>query len=104
MRRAFLLMLLATAGCGPESNNDTSGSSGSSATAGASGSSGSGGSADPLCATQPVSFGVHPHAVLQPTADGKSLIDTRGYHGRLYFAYGDLANNTGPIEISSYDP
>jgi hypothetical protein len=118
MRRALLVMLLATAGCGPESSsNDASSTSGGGSTStpgvggasggGASGggtTSGSGGGTDPLCATQPVSLGVHPHAVQQPTAEGKSLIDTRGYHGRLYFAYGDLAANTGPIEISSYDP
>jgi len=60
--------------------------------------------ADPRCATTAVSLGTHPHAPAQPTALGKTLADTRGWHGRLYFGYGDLELNTGPIAISSYEP
>jgi hypothetical protein len=56
------------------------------------------------CATQAVALGAHPHAVAQPTPLGRTLADTRGWHGRVYFAYGDLEANTGPIVISSYGP
>ena len=59
---------------------------------------------DPACATQPIQVTTHPHAAAQPTAIGQDLSDTRGWHGQLYFGYGDLDQNTGPIEISSYDP
>ena len=59
---------------------------------------------DPGCATQPVAFGLHPKAAMQGTADGRALIDVRGWHDRLYFGYGDLVSNTGPIWISSLDP
>lgn len=59
---------------------------------------------DPRCATVATQITVHPHASMQPTDDGQTLIDTRGWSGRLYFGYGDLALNTGPIVVSSYDP
>jgi hypothetical protein len=70
----------------------------------AGGSGGGADASDPRCATQPVSLGLHPRAVTQGTADGRALIDVRGWHDRLYFGYGDLAVNTGPIWISSFDP
>ena len=60
--------------------------------------------ADLRCATEATSHGTHPHAVAQPTTLGRTLADTRGWHGQLYFAYGDLELNTGPIAISSYEP
>jgi hypothetical protein len=60
--------------------------------------------ADPRCATQAVALGTHPHASAQMTALGRTLADTRGWHGQLYFGYGDLEINTGPIAISSYEP
>ena len=59
---------------------------------------------DPRCATQAISLGTHPHAPAQSTPLGRTLADARGWHGRLYFAYGDLEVNTGPITISSYEP
>jgi len=59
---------------------------------------------DPRCATQAIAFGPHPHAMAQSSPLGRTLADARGWHGRLYFAYGDLEANTGPITISSYDP
>jgi hypothetical protein len=59
---------------------------------------------DPRCATQAIALGTHPHAAAQTTPLGRTLADTRGWHGRLYFAYGDLEANTGPIAISSYEP
>jgi hypothetical protein len=60
--------------------------------------------ADPACATQPVRLSDHPWAVKQTSAMGKSLRNLHAFHGRVYFGYGDLNANTGPIEISSYDP
>ena len=57
-----------------------------------------------LCETQPIELRVHPHAPAQRTTIGQELVDTRGFYGRLYFAYGDLDQNTGPIVVSSYDP
>jgi hypothetical protein len=59
---------------------------------------------DARCNTQPMLVGVHPHAPAQRTPEGQDLVDTRGWHGRLYFGYGDLAQNTGPIVVSSLDP
>ena len=59
---------------------------------------------DPRCETQAVELGTHPHAIAQPTPLGRTLADTRGWHGQLYFGYGDLELNTGPIAITSYDP
>jgi hypothetical protein len=59
---------------------------------------------DPRCASQAVALGTHPHAIAQPTPLGRTLADTRGWHGRVYFAYGDLEINSGPIAISSYEP
>lgn len=60
--------------------------------------------ADLRCATQAVALGTHPHAIAQPSPLGRTLADTRGWHGQLYFGYGDLEMNTGPIAISSYEP
>lgn len=61
--------------------------------------------ADPRCRTMPVLLTTHPHAVEQDAATvGQNLVDTRGWNGRVYFGYGDINYNTGPIVISSYDP
>lgn len=46
----------------------------------------------------------HAHALAQPTPLGRTLADVRGWHGQLYFGYGDLELNTGPIAIDSFDP
>jgi hypothetical protein len=63
------------------------------------------GAADPArCSTRPVLVGAHPHAARQPTPKGRTLADTKGWMGRVYFGYGDLEANTGPIQVSSYDP
>jgi hypothetical protein len=59
---------------------------------------------DPRCQARPVLLTTHPHASLQATDIGKDLVDTRGWNGRLYFAYGDLSANTGPIVVSSLEP
>src|SRR5262245_49145700 len=59
---------------------------------------------DARCATKATELSAHPHAVAQPTPEGQDLVDTRGWHGRLYFGYGDLVDNTGPIVVSSFDP
>lgn len=60
--------------------------------------------ADPRCATTATAIATHPHAREQSSADGRTLVDVRSWHHRLYFGYGDLALNTGPIWISSFDP
>lgn len=60
--------------------------------------------ADPRCQTQPTLLTTHPHAAVQDSSVGTNLIDTRGWNGRVYFGYGDINWNTGPIVISSYDP
>jgi hypothetical protein len=59
---------------------------------------------DPRCATQATFLGTHPHASQQPTPLGRTISDTRGWNGLLYFAYGDLEANTGPIYITTFDP
>src|SRR5689334_1907858 len=59
---------------------------------------------DQRCQTQATFFTTHPHAPAQASTDGAHLVDTRGWHGRLYFGYGDVAQNTGPIWVSSLDP
>lgn len=59
---------------------------------------------DPRCATQATLLGTHPHASQQPTPLGKTISDTRGWKGVLYFAYGDFEMNTGPIYITTFDP
>lgn len=60
--------------------------------------------ADPRCETEASFFTTHPHALEQTSANGQHLADTRGWYGRLYFGYGDVAANTGPIWVSSLDP
>jgi hypothetical protein len=56
------------------------------------------------CETRPVLLGSHPHAARQPTPNGRTLAETKGWMGRLYFGYGDAEADSGPIEVSSYDP
>src|SRR5829696_5993845 len=59
---------------------------------------------DPRCGTLPQLITTHPHAAAQGSAVGTNLVDTRAFNGRIYFGYGDIDANTGPIVISSYDP
>jgi hypothetical protein len=67
---------------------------------------------DPRCATKPVAIPDHPTAAkqvaipnVQNVSDmGKNLRSVRAFHGRVYFGYGDLNANTGPIDVASYDP
>ncbi len=92
--------------CG--SDGDNAGGSGD-AGAGSDGSGNVGADAatdagDPRCGTQAVLLGTHPHASQQTTTLGKNISDVRGFHGTLYFAYGDLEVNTGPIYITTFDP
>jgi hypothetical protein len=63
-----------------------------------------GSDADPRCQIQPRLLGVHPHAALQATDVGKDIVDVRGWRGQVYCAYGDLAANTGPIFLTTWDP
>jgi hypothetical protein len=51
-----------------------------------------------------VSLGRNPFATAQPTADGRRLHTLVGWRGELYMGYGDYEENTGPIEISAYNP
>ena len=60
--------------------------------------------ADPRCNVEAVLLGTHPHASAQPTDLGRTISDVRGFGRALYFAYGDLEANTGPIYITSFDP
>jgi hypothetical protein len=59
---------------------------------------------DLRCQTEAPFLTTHPHSPAQASTDGARLVDTRGWYGRLYFAYGDVAQNTGPIWVSSLDP
>ena len=59
---------------------------------------------DPICATQPAALTDHPWAITHASAMGRSLRNVRAFAGRLYFGYGDLNENTGPVEIASFDP
>lgn len=59
---------------------------------------------DPRCAMEATLLGTHPHAIEQPTALGKTISDTRGWNGVLYFGYGDIELNTGPIYITTFEP
>jgi len=51
-----------------------------------------------------VSLGKNPFAAAQPTPVGRSLNTLEGWRGELYMGYGDYDENTGPIEVSAYDP
>jgi hypothetical protein len=48
--------------------------------------------------------GVNPFAAAQPTAQGRRLHTLAGWRNELYVGYGDYGANTGPIEISAWDP
>jgi len=49
-------------------------------------------------------LGVHPQAAAQPTPTGRALVTLFPWHGRLYVGYGDYQANTGPIEVTAWDP
>jgi hypothetical protein len=51
-----------------------------------------------------VSVGRNPYAAAQPTPVGRRLHTLEGWRGELYMGYGDYDGNTGPIEVSAYDP
>ncbi len=51
-----------------------------------------------------VSVGKNPFAATQPTPVGRRLHTLEGWRGELYMGYGDYDENTGPIEISAYNP
>lgn len=56
----------------------------------------------PSCSWQ--LLGVHPQASTQPTATGRALVALCPWRGRLYVGYGDYQENTGPIEVTAWDP
>jgi hypothetical protein len=49
-------------------------------------------------------LGVHPQAQAQPTATGRALVTLCPWQGRLYIGYGDYQQNTGPIDVTAWDP
>jgi len=51
-----------------------------------------------------VSLDKNPFAAAQPTPVGRYLHTLHGWRGELYMGYGDYDENTGPIEISAYNP
>lgn len=51
-----------------------------------------------------VSIGTHPGAAAQPSATGKQISALFPWKGRLYAGYGDYGQNTGPVDIYSFDP
>ena len=51
-----------------------------------------------------VSLGKNPFAVNQPTPAGRRLHTLKGWRNELYMGYGDYDENTGPIEVSAYNP
>ena len=58
----------------------------------------------PVCDNQAVMLGEHPHAKLQNTTRGRQLREAKGWKGKMYWGYGDLIANTGPVWITAYDP
>jgi hypothetical protein len=51
-----------------------------------------------------VSLGMNPFAITQPTPLGRRLHTLEGWRGEVYMGYGDYDENTGPIEVSAYNP
>ncbi len=49
-------------------------------------------------------LGVHSQATAQPTATGKALVTLCPWQGKLYIGYGDYQHNTGPIDVTAWDP
>ncbi len=49
-------------------------------------------------------LGVHAQSAAQPTATGQALITLCPWRGRLYVGYGDYQQNTGPIDVTAWDP
>ena len=47
---------------------------------------------------------VIPAAAAQPTATGRAVVDLQVFDGRVYTGFGDYGANTGPIDITAYDP
>ena len=51
-----------------------------------------------------VRIGVNAYAAAQPTKYGRELHTLEGWRRELYMGYGDWDENTGPIEVSVYQP
>jgi hypothetical protein len=51
-----------------------------------------------------VLIGKNPFAAAQPTSLGRRLHTLEGWRHELYMGYGDYDENTGPIEVSIYNP
>lgn len=50
------------------------------------------------------SIGPHPDAGRMPTAAGRTVHVLHGYKGLLFAGYGDHGDETGPIEMTPFDP
>ncbi len=48
--------------------------------------------------------GTSQFAAAQPTTIGQQITTLSGFNGKLYIGFGDYGANTGPINISYYDP
>ena len=48
--------------------------------------------------------GAHAQAAAQPTVTGRALTTLCPWHGKLYVGYGDYQRNTGPIDVTAWDP
>lgn len=46
---------------------------------------------------------VHPQAVTQPTARGRTINTLQAWGGGLYAGYGDYGQDTGPVAITRFD-
>jgi len=51
-----------------------------------------------------VSLGKNPFAAVQPTPTGRRLHTLQAWRNEIYMGYGDYDENTGPIEVSAYNP
>jgi len=49
-------------------------------------------------------LGAHAQAAAQPTATGRALVTLCPWRGKLYVGYGDYQRNTGPIDVTAWDP
>ena len=49
-------------------------------------------------------LGIHTQASAQPPATGKALVTLCPWRGKLYVGYGDYETNTGPVDVTAWDP
>lgn len=49
-------------------------------------------------------LGSHPQASTQTTSTGRALLTLHPWRGLLYIGYGDYQQNTGPVDVTAWDP